>query len=350
VLAKALEFFRENSSKQLLIVGHTDASGSEEHNLQLSEDRALGVQALLLGNHEQWGELASRNHTTADLQCVLAWAATTEPLLGCHLGPVDDDLGPLTRDALDRFRKNAGALVGAPIGRGGSANAADFSAFAAVYDLAICRRLHCSREELDAMRSRIRMVAPGACGLGEAYARVHDKASDAERAHDRRVDILFFDASEARILESGDVASLLYGPNSFFRQVAIDVVPRLTADAIGILIVDDDECPLPNVRYRMTLPNGEVIEGTSDSEGMAYVSSIPSGTCRLELLDVDARDWDAPPIKERPLPPPLPDRVESEQREPIEEDIDWSVLDDDEVDEDDVNDVKPGDDGHDPQP
>jgi OmpA-OmpF porin, OOP family len=49
-LLRLVEFLERNPDRKVLIEGHTDSTGSEEYNLQLSLLRAESVQSLLVGN------------------------------------------------------------------------------------------------------------------------------------------------------------------------------------------------------------------------------------------------------------------------------------------------------------
>ncbi len=65
-------------------------------------------------------------------------------------------------------------------------------------------------------------------------------------------------------------------------------------DWIEILIVDEDDQPVPDVAYEIELPNGSVRRGRTNYEGIARCERIPPGTCKLTLVELDSGAWSYP--------------------------------------------------------
>jgi hypothetical protein len=61
---------------------------------------------------------------------------------------------------------------------------------------------------------------------------------------------------------------------------------------IEIKLVDDEGRPVPGVRYRIELPDGDFQEGTLDGAGHARVEDIEPGTCRVTFPDLDRESWE----------------------------------------------------------
>ncbi len=61
---------------------------------------------------------------------------------------------------------------------------------------------------------------------------------------------------------------------------------------IEIILVDLDGKPVPNVRYRVTLPDGKVEEGRLNQYGQAGYYKIESGECKVTFPDLDKDAWD----------------------------------------------------------
>ena len=59
ILAEIVTMLQADAALQLSIEGHTDATGSPEHNQQLSEQRAAAVKAYLVGQGIAAGRLAT---------------------------------------------------------------------------------------------------------------------------------------------------------------------------------------------------------------------------------------------------------------------------------------------------
>jgi len=60
---------------------------------------------------------------------------------------------------------------------------------------------------------------------------------------------------------------------------------------IEINLVDEDNQPVPFEDFRITLPDGTVVEDSLDKKGRAKISGIDSGTCKVCFPNRDARDW-----------------------------------------------------------
>ena len=60
---------------------------------------------------------------------------------------------------------------------------------------------------------------------------------------------------------------------------------------IAIQLVDEDGHAVPYEDYRITLPDGIIIEDSLDKHGRAKISGIDSGTCKVSFPDRDAKDW-----------------------------------------------------------
>ncbi len=60
---------------------------------------------------------------------------------------------------------------------------------------------------------------------------------------------------------------------------------------IEIQLVGEDDQPIPNVKYVLTLPGGATKTGTLDANGSARVDGIPAGTCKVSFPDLDQEAW-----------------------------------------------------------
>lgn len=62
---------------------------------------------------------------------------------------------------------------------------------------------------------------------------------------------------------------------------------------IEIVLVDDDDRPVPGEAYRITLPDGTTLaEGTLDENGFARVDGIDPGTCQVTFPNLDKDSWE----------------------------------------------------------
>jgi hypothetical protein len=60
---------------------------------------------------------------------------------------------------------------------------------------------------------------------------------------------------------------------------------------IEVVMVDENEKPMSGIRYKMTITDGSLREGTLDSNGSVRINGIDPGTCQLTFPDLDAREW-----------------------------------------------------------
>jgi type VI secretion system secreted protein VgrG len=61
---------------------------------------------------------------------------------------------------------------------------------------------------------------------------------------------------------------------------------------IEIELVDEADKPVPGEPFRITLPDGSVVEGTLDEKGFARVDGIDPGTCQVTFPKLDEPLWE----------------------------------------------------------
>ena len=61
---------------------------------------------------------------------------------------------------------------------------------------------------------------------------------------------------------------------------------------IEIELVGEDDEGIPGVKYKITLPDGSVAEGTLDEKGRARVEGFEKGTCKVCFPDLDKEAWE----------------------------------------------------------
>lgn len=61
---------------------------------------------------------------------------------------------------------------------------------------------------------------------------------------------------------------------------------------VEVLVVDDANRPMAGVEYEIELSDGRVERGRTDEHGILRYEDLPSGSCKVRLLDVDASGWD----------------------------------------------------------
>lgn len=61
---------------------------------------------------------------------------------------------------------------------------------------------------------------------------------------------------------------------------------------IEIELVGEDDKPIPGEKYRVTLPDGTVDEGTLDEKGWARIEGFDEGDCKITFPDLDKEAWE----------------------------------------------------------
>ena len=61
---------------------------------------------------------------------------------------------------------------------------------------------------------------------------------------------------------------------------------------IEIQLVGEDDEPIAGERYRITLPDGSVDEGSLDGDGVARVEGFDPGDCKITFPELDKDAWE----------------------------------------------------------
>lgn len=61
---------------------------------------------------------------------------------------------------------------------------------------------------------------------------------------------------------------------------------------IEIEMVDEEDEPVPSEKYKITLPDDSVAQGTLDNKGFARVEGIDPGTCKITFPELDKDAWE----------------------------------------------------------
>jgi hypothetical protein len=60
---------------------------------------------------------------------------------------------------------------------------------------------------------------------------------------------------------------------------------------VGIQLIDEDGDPVPNAKFKVTLPDGSIKKGSLDDQGMARFGGIDPGQCQISFPEIDAKEW-----------------------------------------------------------
>jgi hypothetical protein len=101
-----------------------------------------------------------------------------------------------------------------------------------------------------------------------------------------------------RLLQKGKYGTVKIKPPNSSDEQAGDAEENKTEKEkkkswIEIELQDEDKNPVPGMRYKITLPDGETVaEGTLDDKGLAQLDGIDPGNCIVTFPDLDAEAWE----------------------------------------------------------
>lgn len=72
----------------------------------------------------------------------------------------------------------------------------------------------------------------------------------------------------------------------------VEEKPKEKKAWIEIILVDAEGKPMPRVKYRITPPSGEPVEGRLNEHGQAGVYQIEPGNCKITFPDLDKDAWE----------------------------------------------------------
>jgi len=61
---------------------------------------------------------------------------------------------------------------------------------------------------------------------------------------------------------------------------------------IEIEMVDEEDEPVTGERYKITLPDDSVAQGSLDNNGFARIEGIDPGTCKITFPELDKEAWE----------------------------------------------------------
>lgn len=72
--------------------------------------------------------------------------------------------------------------------------------------------------------------------------------------------------------------------------------PKKSSDApvktwVAVQLIDDKGDPVPNAAYKVTLPDGSVMSGSLDDQGIVRFDEIDPGECLVSFPEIHAKEW-----------------------------------------------------------
>ncbi len=77
------------------------------------------------------------------------------------------------------------------------------------------------------------------------------------------------------------------------RDLSAGPAPAVVEDEwVDVVVVDQDDRPVPLLDYEIRLSDGRVRQGRTNEHGRLYYDELPPGDCELVLLGVDGDLWE----------------------------------------------------------
>lgn len=182
VIRSILKQVKNHSEQKVLVAGHTDRSGPEEYNFELSRKRAFVVISVLEADRDSWVKIVIDQNKNEDIQYILKWIAVYKKW-NCDPGKIDGIKGPDTIASIKEFQKKSSLKDDGIAGE---------LTWGAIFDIYQEYLDDIMANEKDALAMRTSINWAFDCkgvGCGEMWP----ITSETKSQTDRRVEVLFFD-------------------------------------------------------------------------------------------------------------------------------------------------------------
>jgi hypothetical protein len=276
--------------KKVLFVGHADAPGSKQTNLTVSRARAENVKLFVTGVRDEWAKHCIGHYAADDVQNILLWAAATWGW-DTFPGKVDNVLGPLTKDALDAFRREYNAEFESSIAETGPVSQTDWEAFFDLLQATLDAMLADGAPTLAELRADVNLLDDGVIACGEGWAHEPILMTGYPESSLRRVDVLFLDDHEVALaeIESKPPLREIYGnPLTIVQRLNADAVPfsRLDYEVWAALRSHWGDLSVGGVQYELIGPHPRqaiVREGVARNDGEIRETKLLAGNYELRI-------------------------------------------------------------------
>lgn len=202
--ATVLRYVDEHPGVQVVVAGHTDTTGGDAYNLQLSQWRAECVTAVLTGDAATFAKICNdwRRMKVEDYQQILTWLAE-ERGWDCDPGGIDGVHGNDTQTAVNNFRQayneeGPGASWAPKVTPYGPANNDEtWRAYFNCYEEALMAELDEDFDGLATLRAKLAFATPQRfVGCGENHPKEAENVDEFRSQTNRRVEVVIFEPGE----------------------------------------------------------------------------------------------------------------------------------------------------------
>ena len=256
-ISTVLRFASANKEKKLLLAGHTERSGGEDINFEISKERSLSILYIIENDRSAWANLSNSRYTVHDIQHLLTWA-------GYDPGPIDGTMTQLTQHALEAFQNDRGLSVT------GNMDTETFGAFFDLYQTSISSILN-NRNGKIALDNRQNLnwayADAKSVGCGSLFPKESFEDNGLKSQTNSRVEALFFDAEEVpgKVCKDGSCAKdscQIYRKRLFRREyIQPDEISAPTEDLkevngwwVSEISIETQSADVPDTMYSTIIP------------------------------------------------------------------------------------------------
>ena len=294
VLAVCYCHVSQHPLQQILIAGHTDTSGAEAYNIELSQLRADNVLSALTGDRVGWVQTAQQKHKVEDYQQILKCVAQLWRW-GCDPETVDGIHGSKTQAALEQFQIRYNQAFEASIAEDGILGPQTWGAFFDVYMRMLAEILETDDTGLATLRRQLNYLDAErrGVGCGEHFPIEAARQNNYRSSTNRRVEILFFDPGEEPRLECHSRRGRctpgqceVYNPRMYqYKHIPCEILPIEERDTF-LFIIDELGEPMKNTSVKLTFDDGRELTMITDDEGKIYPYLREGEPFNIELHDI----------------------------------------------------------------
>lgn len=206
VIIAPLRFLEQNTNFELLIAGHTDTTGGKAHNEKLSSARSRSVLALLEGDRDAFVDACQEFNADEDDPVILEFAAR-EYKFPCDPARADK----ASASEVLEFQKAYNKKFDKSIDEDGDVGKQTRGAYFDLYEDTMTRGVG-GADKLSALRGNLRFVDDDVKFLacGEDFPIENPAADGFKSQRNRRVELLFFEESEAPEIADGTAGEKIY--------------------------------------------------------------------------------------------------------------------------------------------